>query len=153
MNVGRTYKNLNRSKEAEEAYLVAKSLMPQVSVHVKYAFSHKNVRISTRPVFEGFKSQSVLDSSLSGTNLFCPLARSSPGRSTPHVWPLTISTFTSTWPIWSGPTSRGSRRPISSTDRRSAWDQTSNKLISAGKRFEFWWGTFNWSMTLSQMLP
>lgn len=31
MNVGRTYKNLNRSKEAEEAYLVAKSLMPQVS--------------------------------------------------------------------------------------------------------------------------
>lgn len=30
MNVGRTYKNLNRSKEAEEAYLVAKSLMPQV---------------------------------------------------------------------------------------------------------------------------
>lgn len=40
MNVGRTYKNLNRSKEAEEAYLVAKSLMPQVSVHVKYTFSH-----------------------------------------------------------------------------------------------------------------
>lgn len=31
MNVGRTYKNLNRSKEAEDAYLVAKSLMPQVS--------------------------------------------------------------------------------------------------------------------------
>lgn len=31
MNVGRTYKNLNRSKEAEEAYLVAKSLMPQVT--------------------------------------------------------------------------------------------------------------------------
>lgn len=30
MNVGRTYKNLNRSREAEEAYLVAKSLMPQV---------------------------------------------------------------------------------------------------------------------------
>ncbi|MEQ2195614.1 hypothetical protein XENOCAPTIV_015728 [Xenoophorus captivus] len=30
MNVGRTYKNLNKSKQAEEAYLVAKSLMPQV---------------------------------------------------------------------------------------------------------------------------
>lgn len=30
MNVGRTYKNLNKSKEAEDAYLVAKSLMPQV---------------------------------------------------------------------------------------------------------------------------
>ena len=30
MNVGRTYKNLNRSKEAEDAYMVAKSLMPQV---------------------------------------------------------------------------------------------------------------------------
>lgn len=48
MNVGRTYKNMNRSKEAEEAYLVAKSLMPQVSVHVKYTFSHKNVTISPR---------------------------------------------------------------------------------------------------------
>lgn len=31
MNVGRTYKNLNRTKEAEESYLIAKSLMPQVS--------------------------------------------------------------------------------------------------------------------------
>lgn len=30
MNVGRTYKNLNRTREAEESYLVAKSLMPQV---------------------------------------------------------------------------------------------------------------------------
>ena len=30
MNVGRTYKNLNMSKEAEEAYMIAKSLMPQV---------------------------------------------------------------------------------------------------------------------------
>lgn len=30
MNVGRTYKNLNKTKEAEDAYLVAKSLMPQV---------------------------------------------------------------------------------------------------------------------------
>lgn len=33
MNVGRTYKNLNKSKEAEDAYLVAKSLMPQVWCH------------------------------------------------------------------------------------------------------------------------
>lgn len=48
MNVGRTYKNLNRTKEAEEAYLVAKSLMPQVSVHVKYTVSHKNATIWTR---------------------------------------------------------------------------------------------------------
>lgn len=30
MNVGRTYKNLNKTKEAEESYMVAKSLMPQV---------------------------------------------------------------------------------------------------------------------------
>lgn len=34
MNVGRTYKNLNKSKEAEDAYLVAKSLMPQVSCRI-----------------------------------------------------------------------------------------------------------------------
>ena len=31
MNVGRTYKNLKRTKEAEESYMTAKSLMPQVS--------------------------------------------------------------------------------------------------------------------------
>lgn len=31
MNVGRTYKNLNRTREAEESYMLAKSLMPQVS--------------------------------------------------------------------------------------------------------------------------
>lgn len=30
MNVGRTYKNLNKTKEAEESYMIAKSLMPQV---------------------------------------------------------------------------------------------------------------------------
>lgn len=30
MNVGRTYKNLNKTKEAEDAYMLAKSLMPQV---------------------------------------------------------------------------------------------------------------------------
>jgi hypothetical protein len=33
MNVGRTYKNLNRTREAEESYMMAKSLMPQVSCH------------------------------------------------------------------------------------------------------------------------
>lgn len=38
MNVGRTYKNLNKSKEAEEAYLVAKSLMPQVFNHLLFLF-------------------------------------------------------------------------------------------------------------------
>lgn len=36
MNVGRTYKNLNKSKEAEDAYLVAKSLMPQVRLITLY---------------------------------------------------------------------------------------------------------------------
>uniref|UniRef100_A0A1A8C0I0 Protein O-mannosyl-transferase TMTC3 n=1 Tax=Nothobranchius kadleci TaxID=1051664 RepID=A0A1A8C0I0_NOTKA len=50
MNVGRTYKNLNRSKEAEEAYLVAKSLMPQVIPGKKYATrvapNHLNVYIN-----------------------------------------------------------------------------------------------------------
>lgn len=30
MNVGRTYKNLNKTKEAEKSYMIAKSLMPQV---------------------------------------------------------------------------------------------------------------------------
>lgn len=40
MNVGRTYKNLNRSKEAEEAYLVAKSLMPQVSTRTCQCHPH-----------------------------------------------------------------------------------------------------------------
>ena len=40
MNVGRTYKNLNKSKEAEDAYLVAKSLMPQVSL----TMSHRGLR-------------------------------------------------------------------------------------------------------------
>ncbi|XP_041853734.1 protein O-mannosyl-transferase TMTC3 isoform X1 [Melanotaenia boesemani] len=50
MNVGRTYKNLNRSKEAEDAYLVAKSLMPQVIPGKKYATrvapNHLNVYIN-----------------------------------------------------------------------------------------------------------
>lgn len=46
MNVGRTYKNLNRSREAEEAYLLAKSLMPQVRVVCSkriHALLHLNV--------------------------------------------------------------------------------------------------------------
>lgn len=50
MNVGRTYKNLNKSREAEEAYLVAKSLMPQVIPGKKYATrvapNHLNVYIN-----------------------------------------------------------------------------------------------------------
>ncbi|XP_040200098.1 protein O-mannosyl-transferase TMTC3 [Rana temporaria] len=50
MNVGRTYKNLDRSKEAEESYLIAKSLMPQVIPGKKYAArvapNHLNVYIN-----------------------------------------------------------------------------------------------------------
>ncbi|XP_068132940.1 protein O-mannosyl-transferase TMTC3 [Hyperolius riggenbachi] len=50
MNVGRTYKNLNKSKEAEESYLIAKSLMPQVIPGKKYAArvapNHLNVYIN-----------------------------------------------------------------------------------------------------------
>jgi len=36
MNVGRTYKNLNKTKEAEESYMIAKSLMPQVIITLFY---------------------------------------------------------------------------------------------------------------------
>ncbi|XP_053575210.1 protein O-mannosyl-transferase TMTC3 [Bombina bombina] len=50
MNVGRTYKNLNKSKEAEESYLIAKSLMPQIIPGKKYAArvapNHLNVYIN-----------------------------------------------------------------------------------------------------------
>ncbi|CAI9583375.1 unnamed protein product [Staurois parvus] len=50
MNVGRTYKNLDRSKEAEDSYLIAKSLMPQVIPGKKYAArvapNHLNVYIN-----------------------------------------------------------------------------------------------------------
>ncbi|KAM4677044.1 protein O-mannosyl-transferase TMTC3 isoform 2-T2 [Discoglossus pictus] len=50
MNVGRTYKNLNRSKEAEESYLIAKALMPQIIPGKKYAArvapNHLNVYIN-----------------------------------------------------------------------------------------------------------
>ncbi|XP_036373886.1 protein O-mannosyl-transferase TMTC3 isoform X2 [Megalops cyprinoides] len=50
MNVGRTYKNLNRTKEAEDAYMVAKSLMPQIIPGKKYATrvapNHLNVYIN-----------------------------------------------------------------------------------------------------------
>lgn len=40
MNVGRTYKNLNRTKEAEESYMMAKSLMPQVCRHNLFLLRH-----------------------------------------------------------------------------------------------------------------
>lgn len=40
MNVGRTYKNLNRTKEAEESYMTAKSLMPQVSCQKLFLLCH-----------------------------------------------------------------------------------------------------------------
>ncbi|XP_052021854.1 protein O-mannosyl-transferase TMTC3 isoform X2 [Apodemus sylvaticus] len=50
MNVGRTYKNLNRTKEAEESYMLAKSLMPQIIPGKKYAAriapNHLNVYIN-----------------------------------------------------------------------------------------------------------
>lgn len=40
MNVGRTYKNLNRTKEAEESYMMAKSLMPQVCCQNIFLLCH-----------------------------------------------------------------------------------------------------------------
>ena len=43
MNVGRTYKTLNQTKEAEAAYRMAKSLMPQVC-SVRY---HHNFGVSS----------------------------------------------------------------------------------------------------------
>nr|XP_048274229.1 protein O-mannosyl-transferase TMTC3 [Myodes glareolus]XP_048274230.1 protein O-mannosyl-transferase TMTC3 [Myodes glareolus] len=50
MNVGRTYKNLNRTREAEESYMLAKSLMPQIIPGKKYAAriapNHLNVYIN-----------------------------------------------------------------------------------------------------------
>ncbi|XP_030069608.1 protein O-mannosyl-transferase TMTC3 isoform X1 [Microcaecilia unicolor] len=50
MNVGRTYKNLDRAKEAEDSYMIAKSLMPQVIPGRKYAArvapNHLNVYIN-----------------------------------------------------------------------------------------------------------
>lgn len=51
MNVGRTYKNLNRSKEAEEAYLTAKSLMPQV----QYAHINNELRSCLDLCFQIFR--------------------------------------------------------------------------------------------------
>lgn len=45
MNVGRTYKNLNRTREAEESYMLAKSLMPQVSCLI-YCVMSIGVRIT-----------------------------------------------------------------------------------------------------------
>lgn len=41
MNVGRTYKNLNKTKEAEESYMIAKSLMPQVISNFIYRHRRK----------------------------------------------------------------------------------------------------------------
>ncbi|NWT51487.1 TMTC3 protein, partial [Erythrocercus mccallii] len=50
MNVGRTYKNLNKTKEAEESYMIAKSLMPQIIPGKRYAArvapNHLNVYIN-----------------------------------------------------------------------------------------------------------
>uniref|UniRef100_A0A8D0GY92 Protein O-mannosyl-transferase TMTC3 n=1 Tax=Sphenodon punctatus TaxID=8508 RepID=A0A8D0GY92_SPHPU len=50
MNVGRTYKNLNKTNEAEESYMTAKSLMPQIIPGKKYAArvapNHLNVYIN-----------------------------------------------------------------------------------------------------------
>ncbi|XP_017169426.1 protein O-mannosyl-transferase TMTC3 isoform X2 [Mus musculus] len=50
MNVGRTYKNLNRTREAEASYMLAKSLMPQIIPGKKYAAriapNHLNVYIN-----------------------------------------------------------------------------------------------------------
>uniref|UniRef100_A0A4W3I6B1 Protein O-mannosyl-transferase TMTC3 n=1 Tax=Callorhinchus milii TaxID=7868 RepID=A0A4W3I6B1_CALMI len=50
MNVGRTYKNLKKTKEAEDAYMLAKSLMPQVIPGKKYAArvapNHLNVYLN-----------------------------------------------------------------------------------------------------------
>ncbi|OXB73559.1 UNVERIFIED_CONTAM: hypothetical protein H355_006568 [Colinus virginianus] len=50
MNVGRTYKNLNKTKEAEKSYMIAKSLMPQIIPGKKYAArvapNHLNVYIN-----------------------------------------------------------------------------------------------------------
>lgn len=86
MNVGRTYKNLNRSKEAEEAYLVAKSLMPQVSTRTS---SHTFNTAWEKCLF-------LRDYSYS---LSSALTRLSLGRSMLLVWPPTTSMFTSTWPI------------------------------------------------------
>lgn len=49
MNVGRTYKNLNKTKEAEESYMIAKSLMPQVISN--FILSTTTGGNSLRPIF------------------------------------------------------------------------------------------------------
>uniref|UniRef100_A0A2K6FII7 dolichyl-phosphate-mannose--protein mannosyltransferase n=1 Tax=Propithecus coquereli TaxID=379532 RepID=A0A2K6FII7_PROCO len=49
---GKTYKNLNRTKEAEESYMMAKSLMPQVSVIIypfKMQVNHLFLHVKLRP--------------------------------------------------------------------------------------------------------
>ncbi|XP_048404960.1 protein O-mannosyl-transferase TMTC3 isoform X2 [Stegostoma tigrinum] len=61
MNVGRTYKNLNKTKEAEDAYMLAKSLMPQVIPGKKYAArvapNHLNVYINLANLIRGNESR------------------------------------------------------------------------------------------------
>ncbi|XP_067855411.1 protein O-mannosyl-transferase TMTC3 [Heptranchias perlo] len=61
MNVGRTYKNLNKTKEAEAAYMLAKSLMPQVIPGKKYAArvapNHLNVYINLANLIRGNESR------------------------------------------------------------------------------------------------
>lgn len=69
MNVGRTYKNLNRSKEAEDAYLVAKSLMPQVS----YQFAariHSPASSSGTPVHLHFHAKYLFSQSLGSNSMY-----------------------------------------------------------------------------------
>nr|XP_033808175.1 protein O-mannosyl-transferase TMTC3 [Geotrypetes seraphini]XP_033808176.1 protein O-mannosyl-transferase TMTC3 [Geotrypetes seraphini]XP_033808177.1 protein O-mannosyl-transferase TMTC3 [Geotrypetes seraphini] len=61
MNVGRTYKNLDRAKEAEDSYMIAKSLMPQVIPGRKYAArvapNHLNVYINLANLIRGNESR------------------------------------------------------------------------------------------------
>ncbi|XP_032893910.1 protein O-mannosyl-transferase TMTC3 [Amblyraja radiata] len=61
MNVGRTYKNLNKTKEAEDAYMLAKSLMPQIIPGKKYAArvapNHLNVYINLANLIRGNESR------------------------------------------------------------------------------------------------
>lgn len=54
MNVGRTYKNLNRTREAEESYMMAKSLMPQVSCQNVSLISYLQKKIEGDPFLQLF---------------------------------------------------------------------------------------------------
>ncbi|XP_078074026.1 uncharacterized protein LOC144497112 isoform X2 [Mustelus asterias] len=44
MNVGRTYKNLNKTKETEDVYMLTKSLMPQSPGHQRIYTGEKLFR-------------------------------------------------------------------------------------------------------------